>query len=400
MDFRVLGTIEVAGHAPTPSPPGAKERAILARLLIEPGRAVAADALLDAAWDGVPHELAARSLAVRVANLRSFLEPRRDRGAPSSLLVRDGAGYRLAIAPEQVDAQRFERRVRAAAGLSGEAALAGYDAALELWRGAPFGDLADAEFARTEARRLEGLKSHAEEGRARALVELGRPLEAIDDLQRLVRSDPLREELVRILMLALYAVGRQVEALAAYRDLAAALRELGLAPSAAMRTLERRILDHDPTLAAPRDLGAGSHRRAAGAKPAPVGREPQLERLRAALAGALAGTRTGVMLHGEPGVGKSTLVDAFLHGAAGRPARWPPSGSASATVGRASPTCPCSRRSAAWPAGPAATRSSPRSPSGRRPGSSSCRGCSTTGRAPRRSASARRAPRGRACCAR
>jgi DNA-binding SARP family transcriptional activator len=123
MEFRVLGTIEVAGPSPSPSPPGAKERAILARLLLDPGRTVPADALLDAGWDGVPRDVAARSLAVRVANLRSFLEPGRDRGAPSSLLVRDGPGYRLAIAPEQVDAQRFERSVRAAAALPPGAAL-------------------------------------------------------------------------------------------------------------------------------------------------------------------------------------------------------------------------------------------------------------------------------------
>src|SRR5215211_9541975 len=135
MEFRVLGTIEVAGRVAGPSPPGAKERAILARLLLDPGRTVPADALLDAAWDHVPRDVAARSLAVRVANLRAFLEPGRERGEPSSLLVRDGAGYRLAIAPEQVDAQRFERRVRAAAGLPAAAALAAYDGALALWRG-------------------------------------------------------------------------------------------------------------------------------------------------------------------------------------------------------------------------------------------------------------------------
>src|SRR5215218_6399305 len=133
MDFRVLGTIEVAGRVPTSSPPGAKERAILARLLIDPGRTVPADALLESAWDGVPREAAARSLAVRVANLRAFLEPGRDRGAPSSLLVRDGPGYRLEIAPDQVDAHRFEACVRAAAGLAPAAALEALDRALALW---------------------------------------------------------------------------------------------------------------------------------------------------------------------------------------------------------------------------------------------------------------------------
>src|SRR5918999_5347503 len=136
MDFRVLGTIEVGGAAAA-SPPGAKERAILARLLVSPGRAVPADALLEAAWDGVPREVAARSLAVRVANLRAYLEPGRDRGAPSSLLVRDGPGYRLEIAPEQIDSCRFERCVQAAAGLPAAAALELLESGLSLWRGTP-----------------------------------------------------------------------------------------------------------------------------------------------------------------------------------------------------------------------------------------------------------------------
>jgi DNA-binding SARP family transcriptional activator len=308
MDFRVLGTIEVGGVPSGSSPPGAKERAILARLLLEHGRAVAADALLDAAWDGVARDVAARSLAVRVANLRAYLEPDRDRGAPSSLLVRDGPGYRLAIEPDQVDAHRFERCVHAAAGLPAAAALEALERALALWRGTPYGDLADAEFARAEVRRLEDLRSQAEEARAGALVELGRPLEAIAELRRLAAADPLREEIVRTLMLALHAAGRQVEALAAYRDLAARLREIGLVPGTAARALERRILEGDPTLTAPTSAPAAPR-----ATVAPAGRGPELTQLRAALARALSGQRAGVLASGEPGVGKSTLVDAFLH---------------------------------------------------------------------------------------
>src|SRR4051812_17188843 len=165
MDYRVLGTIEVAGPTATSSPPGAKERAILARLLLDAGRPVPVDELLEAGWEGVPRDAAARSLAVRVANLRSFLEPGRDRRAPSSLLIRDGSGYRLAIAPEQVDAYRFERAVHAAAALPAPAAIAAFDHALALWRGTPFGELAGAEWAQNEIRRLEDLRCRAEEGR-------------------------------------------------------------------------------------------------------------------------------------------------------------------------------------------------------------------------------------------
>ena len=307
MEFRVLGTIEVDGPSPGPSPPGAKERAILARLLVDAGRTVPADALLEAGWPGVARDAAARSLAVRVANLRSFLEPDRDRGAPSSLLVREGPGYRLAIAADQLDANRFEQSVRAATGLAPEPALAALDTALELWRGTPFGDLADADWAEPERRRLEDLRSQAEEERARALVALGRPLEAVPVLRRLIAADPLREELVATLMLALYGAGRQVEALEAYRRLAARLRELGLTPGDATRALERRILEHDPALAP-----AAAATIAEPERPAPVGRNDQLARLRAALTAARAGRRGAVMIGGESGVGKSTLVDAFL----------------------------------------------------------------------------------------
>ena len=229
-----------------------------------------ADALLDAAWDNLPRDTAARSLAVRIANLRSFLEPGRERGAPSSLLVRDGQGYRLAVHPDQVDALCFERQVRAAAGLAPAAALAAYDAALALWRGPPYAELAGAEFTQAEIRRLEELHSEAEEGRAGALVALGRAAEAVPELQRLVGREPLREELVGKLMLALYGAGRQVDALAAYRQLAARLRELGLQPGEAARRLERRILEHDPGLLperAPAAAGAPVSRR----RPRPPG---------------------------------------------------------------------------------------------------------------------------------
>ena len=120
-------------------------------------------------------------------------------------------------------------------------------------------------------------------------------------------ADPLREELACTLMLALYGAGRQVEALAVYRDLATRLRELGLTPGDATRGLERRILEHDPLLLPTGPAAMPGLRRAA-----PIGRERELGRLRSALASAIAGHRTGVMVHGEPGAGKSTLVDAFV----------------------------------------------------------------------------------------
>jgi predicted ATPase/DNA-binding SARP family transcriptional activator len=258
MEMRVLGPLEVVEGGRVSAPSGSKERAILARLLLEPDRPVSIDALLEAAWPDRSPEAAARSLHVRLTHLRNFLEPGRARGERPSRLVRDSAGYRLAVDPEDVDARRFERLVREASSLSPQAALAAYDEALRLWRGPPFAEVSYADFAQLEIRRLEEMRARADEGRARTLVDLGRHEEALPDLQRLVGEEPLREELVRALALGLYRAGRQVDALEAIRALGTELRGLGLDPGGETRELERQILVHDPALAAAPEAAAVS----------------------------------------------------------------------------------------------------------------------------------------------
>jgi predicted ATPase/DNA-binding SARP family transcriptional activator len=301
VEFRVLGPLEVVHNGDASAPPGVKERTILARLLLEPARVVPTDALLEAAWPETDPETAARSLAVRLANLRAFLEPDRPPGAPSTLLVRDGAGYRLAAELDQIDAVRLERLVGEAAALAPEAALAAYGEALALWRGAPFGDVAYAEFAQAEIRRLEALRARAAEGRARALLALGRHEEALPELQRLVAADPLSEELVRGHALALYRAGRQVDALDALRALGSGLAELGLEPSAATRELERGILVHDPALAGARPPTAA--RRLPARASRFFGREEHLDR-----AEQMVRESRLVTIAGSGGAGKTRLA--------------------------------------------------------------------------------------------
>jgi DNA-binding SARP family transcriptional activator len=106
VEFRVLGPLEVIHDETASAPPGAKERMILARLLLEPARVVPADALLEAAWPGADPLAAARSLGVRLANLRAFLEPARPAGAPSTLLVRDGAARRSSAGGRSISTVR------------------------------------------------------------------------------------------------------------------------------------------------------------------------------------------------------------------------------------------------------------------------------------------------------
>jgi predicted ATPase/DNA-binding SARP family transcriptional activator len=313
VEFRVLGPLEVVHDDDASAPPGAKERTILARLLLEPARVVPTDALIEAAWPETDPGTAARSLAVRLANLRAFLEPGRAPGAPSKLLVRDGSGYRLAADLDQIDAVRLERLVTEAGSQPPEAALVSYERALALWRGSPFGDVAYADFAQAEIRRLEELRARAAEGRVRALVELGRHEEALPELQRLVSDEPLKEELVRAHALALYRAGRQVEALDALRRLGSGLAELGLEPSAATRELERGILVHEPGLAGERPPAA---RRLPARASRFFGREEHLARAEELLRDSRLLTIAGV-----GGAGKTRLA-LEVADRAGFPAWW------------------------------------------------------------------------------
>jgi streptogramin lyase len=121
-----------------------------------------------------------------------------------------------------------------------------------LWRGEPLADFAYDSFAQEEIRRLEELRLSALEERIAADLELGRHEDVVPELESLVRAHPLRERLQGQLMLALYRCGRQTEALEAYRSARRRLvEELGLEPSPDLQRLERAILAHDPSLAAP-----------------------------------------------------------------------------------------------------------------------------------------------------
>ena len=309
MEFAVLGPILVDGRAPA----GGKERALLARLLVAPGTPVSVEQLIEAGWPPDQRAAAARSLHVRLTKLRGLVEPGRARGAPPEVLVREPAGYRLAVAPARIDAHRFGRLADRAGGLPPDAALDCCDEALGLWRGEPFDELDTVEAAAAEARRLRAVRDRVCHTRALALGRAGRADESAAELAALVEDDPLREELVRDLMLALYRSGRHVEALDAYRALSDRLGELGLSPGPQVRELESLVLRHADELAAddrPSPAAAvpaassGAHPTNVGARVASVvGRETALEQVERALE-----EHRVVTLVGPGGVGKTTLA--------------------------------------------------------------------------------------------
>jgi YVTN family beta-propeller protein len=251
--FHILGPLEVVRAGCVVPLGGARQRAVLALLLLEANRVVSFDRLAEDVWGGHPPPGSVTTLHSYVFHLRRALEPDRLRGVAGQVLVTKDRGYLLRVGREHLDAAVFEEegaagRAALEAGRYGEAAQTLREA-LGLWRGPVLADLADYGFARPEAARLEELRLAAVEDRIDADLALGRHQALTGELERLAGEYPLRERLHGQLMLALYRCGRQAEALAAYRrvrDLLAG--ELGIDPGEPLQRLHASVLAHDPAL--------------------------------------------------------------------------------------------------------------------------------------------------------
>jgi DNA-binding SARP family transcriptional activator/pimeloyl-ACP methyl ester carboxylesterase/class 3 adenylate cyclase/predicted ATPase len=321
MRFQLLGPLEVQdGDRAVPLAAG-KQCALLSHLLLNANRAVPLARLVDDLWgDRVPGT-AVKALQVYVSKLRKAL--------PADRLHTRGAGYLLEVREGELDLDVFTR-------LAGEGrrALQAGDAAqasellgnaLALWRGPALAEL-DEPFAQSESARLEELRQSCLEDRIDADLGIGRHRALVPELEALVSALPLRERLRSQLILALYRSGRQAEALDAYQAFRRKLdEELGIEPTPGLRELERRVLQQDPALDLPPASADEPHRsspavsppRMRPLKPAPdrqrpVGREAELRTLERVLSEVMAGTRRVVFVTGEPGAGKTTLVESFL----------------------------------------------------------------------------------------
>jgi DNA-binding SARP family transcriptional activator len=255
VDFGILGPLEVWDEGNQVKLGGAKQRALLAVLLLSPRVAVSDDRLIDDLWGDEPPATAAHTIQVYVSNLRKVLGAAR--------LVRRPPGYALDVAPDELDLERFERVATAGRTALGEGrpeeASRLLGEAIAVWRGEPLADFAFEPFAQTAIGRLDELRVSAFEGRIEADLACGRHGELVGELESLVREHPLREGLRGYLMLALYRAGRQAEALAAYQEARRALvDDLGIDPGPALQRLERAILAQDPALDAAPATAPGS----------------------------------------------------------------------------------------------------------------------------------------------
>src|SRR5262249_52429511 len=179
------------------------------------------------------------------------------------------------------DLLRFERLIADSRRAEPERAAETLREALELWRGPALAEFAPDPFAQVEGGRLEDLRLAAIEQRIDADLALGRHVGLIGELDVLTAEHPHRERLSEQLMLALYRSGRQADALAAYRRVRETLDEIGLEPASALQQLERRILNHDKELDAPRQRESATPE-AEGVAP-PAVRPTLIERKRVAV---------------------------------------------------------------------------------------------------------------------
>jgi DNA-binding SARP family transcriptional activator len=214
VQFRILGPLEAVERDVARPLGGAKQRAVLAILLLHRGEMLSGERLIDELWGERAPATAAKVLQGYVSRLRKTVG--------GDVLLTRGRGYVLSLAPRQLDLERFERLVA-----DGRAALAAGDAAtaadrlreaLGLWRGPALSEFAYEPFAQGEIARLEEARMAALEERIDADLALGRHGRLLPELELLVHDHPLRERLRAQRMLALYRAGRQAEALEAYRD--------------------------------------------------------------------------------------------------------------------------------------------------------------------------------------
>jgi DNA-binding SARP family transcriptional activator/class 3 adenylate cyclase len=239
MEFRILGPLEAWEGGSPVALGGAKQRALLAVLLLYANEVVSTERLIDLLWEDPPAK-ATKAVQVYASRLRKALGGRVPLSRPS--------GYLLEFSPEQLDLTRF-RRLREEARRDPSGAPEKLEEALALWRGQALAEFAGEPFALVERGRLEEERLEALEERIEAELALGRHAALVGELEALVATHPLRERPRRQLMLALYRCGRQAEALAAYREARRLLvEELGIEPGRALQQLEQAILRQDPAL--------------------------------------------------------------------------------------------------------------------------------------------------------
>jgi DNA-binding SARP family transcriptional activator len=284
-----------------------RQRALLAILLSDANRPVHPRVLIDGIWGAAPPQHPEAALQIVVSRLRSSLGP------AASRLVSERAGYRIHVEPDELDLERAQRAFDVARELfvkdDNVGAAAAASAGLECWSGEALADVRGVPFYERASRDLHALQFSIYDLRASAYLRSGRHVEVLADIDSWIRSDPTRERTRAQQMVALFRVGRRVEAFAAYEELRRCLEdELGVEPSTYMQELRRRIEDQDPTLLAPRARIVPRLPAWTSYDLPFVGRTREELQIFDRLRDVAAGSARMVLITGEAGIGKTRLV--------------------------------------------------------------------------------------------
>lgn len=249
--FQLLGHVSARSERGQILLGSARQRAVLAALLVEPATAVSLDQLVDRVWGATPPRSARQTLHSYMSRLRGALD---DEDGPP--LVRRSGGYVLEVEESAVDLQRFRALMAQARRADDAHADALWQKAMDLWRGRPFADL-DSDWLRSVAVRIEAEHLAAVLDHNDVLLRLGEHARLMPSVADAARAHPLDERLAGQLMLGLYRCGRQADALAHFRLVQERLaHELGSEPGPTLCELHQQILRHDDELAAPTAVSA------------------------------------------------------------------------------------------------------------------------------------------------
>ena len=246
MRFRVLGPLEVLSPDGWTAISAAKWRALLACMLVRPGRVLSNESLIFELWGDNPPSTANNMISIYVHRLRKEILS----DSAGKVLVHRAPGYLLHLVPGDLDLDVAE-----SLAAEGRAALAATDPgraavllgeALALWRGPLLMDVPASPLLAAHTAHAAELWLDTKEMYAEAELACGRPDQAVTELRRLVIDHPLRERLWVLLMRALEDAGRRAEALAAYAQAREVIAgELGVDPGAELRNLHAELLAAD-----------------------------------------------------------------------------------------------------------------------------------------------------------
>lgn len=306
MEFGILGPFRLLDPRGQERGTVARQRGLLALLVLHAGEVVGRERLIDALWAEELPANPGNALQQRIFHVRKLFD---DRDGAATLATVPG-GYRLDVAPGQVDVVRFRTlHLEGATALAeGDAVTAAerLQAALDEWRGPALQDVT-APWAGTAAQLLEDQHLTAIEGAAEADLQLGALDRAIARLRPVIAAHPLREQPHGQLIRALAMAGRQADALATYAAVRRHLAdELGLDPSPQLRELHAEVVQQRlaPVVAPTGRSAAASSVHSSRF----IGRSMEQDRL----AELLASDRV-VTVTGPGGGGKTRLVTELLH---------------------------------------------------------------------------------------